>query len=452
MERIRDPIHGLIKFESKIDELAWSLIETPEFQRLRRIKQLGFSELTFPGATHNRFAHSVGVYANARKLLNVAEGYLGSGASQYDPDRADDILIASLLHDIGHGPFSHAFERAREVVAEQRDHGPIEKHEKYSAKIILDPNGQILPLLEDHRAGMATKVAAVISSDEPRDIYDAVISSSFDADRLDYLVRDRYMTGTGTGAIDVDWLMDNLDGFLLTTSQDGDEDTLTTPTFVFKTKGRQAAEDFLLARFRLYTEVYLHKTTRGFEVLLTRLIELIGSDDIDSSKLNLPIDDPLLRFMRGDISLSRYLHLDDFVVWNAIRLIAEGVHAEASTLAKRLLNRDHLYVLDLFSEFGHNDEVLLNVEYKLRNHAGAELGRSVFVDDPPINLYSSMQGESEKVHKIVRVLNGSGEAKEITDFPETIISKKLRKKRRLVRFYYPTREMRDEAAKLLRGR
>ena len=107
-QRIRDPIHGLIVFDKNTptDMLAWKLIQTPEFQRLRRIKQLGVSELVFPSATHTRFAHSIGVYHIARKLMSVVEQSMKK--SEYNPKRAQTVLIASLLHDIGHGPFSHA--------------------------------------------------------------------------------------------------------------------------------------------------------------------------------------------------------------------------------------------------------------------------------------------------------------------------------------------------------
>jgi uncharacterized protein len=205
IQRVRDPIHGLIKFETETDKLAWRLLETPEFQRLRRIRQLGFSEFIFPSATHTRFAHSIGVYHNARRLMKVVESAEGK---DFDPKKAEIVQIAALLHDIGHGPFSHAFEKAREEVSALEGKGLIEKHEKFSAKIIRNKVGNIFPILEERIEGLSDRIASIIDSEDPSDIYHAVISSSFDADRLDYLVRDRYMTGTGTGAIDVDWLID----------------------------------------------------------------------------------------------------------------------------------------------------------------------------------------------------------------------------------------------------
>src|SRR3954468_10281012 len=117
-QRIRDPIHDLIEFGTdEFGQMAWSLLETPEFQRLRRIRQLGFSELVFPGATHSRFAHSVGVFHTARQLARHIEQKRGS-----HPERAQVALAAALVHDVGHGPFSHAFEEAAKKFSTKAKH------------------------------------------------------------------------------------------------------------------------------------------------------------------------------------------------------------------------------------------------------------------------------------------------------------------------------------------
>jgi HD superfamily phosphohydrolase len=119
-QRLRDPIHGLIHFGANaFDQLIWSLIQTPEFQRLRRIRQLGFSELVFPGATHTRFAHSLGVFHTARRLTELLRERLGSND---DAEQARLVCCAALLHDIGHGPFSHAFESALKTAGLHKKH------------------------------------------------------------------------------------------------------------------------------------------------------------------------------------------------------------------------------------------------------------------------------------------------------------------------------------------
>jgi len=113
-KRLRDPVHGLIVFDDMdplgIDLLAWSLIDTPEFQRLRRIRQLGVSEFTFPGAVHTRFAHSIGVFHTARTLVQVITREMKRNQREPEPEKAKVALIATLLHDLGHGPFSHTFD------------------------------------------------------------------------------------------------------------------------------------------------------------------------------------------------------------------------------------------------------------------------------------------------------------------------------------------------------
>ncbi len=447
-QRLRDPVHGLIVFDSDSDKVAWKLIETSEFQRLRRIKQLGFSEFTFPGATHNRFSHSVGVYQNARKLMKVVQE---SEGKEYDKIRAEAVLYAALLHDVGHGPFSHAFESAREEIAKSRDEDATDNHEIYSARIIRNTEGGIYPILEDQRTGLSNEVAAIIEADDPVDIYHAVISSSFDADRLDFLVRDRYMTGTGTGAIDEDWLIDNLTEKLVAVSQDDDDEPQMVPTFVFKLKGRQAAEDFLLARYRLYTEVYLHKTTRGMETMLSRLLRYVGDKTIPTSELGLEDNISLVRFLRGQESVCDYLDLDDYEIWVVVKRMRSSEIEAVRVLASRLLNREHYFVLDMFREFGDDNVRIANAQRAIESQFEDQIFDTVFRDSPPVNLYSTTKGEAEKTHKVVRVMNGDGKAVEIKDFANTIISSMLTEKRRLIRYYFPTRELRDSALKAARG-
>ena len=157
----------------------------------------------FPGATHSRFAHSIGVFHVARGLIRIIEREVGK---DFDSNRAVAAVIAALLHDLGHGPFSHTFEGV------QKSRDMARKHEKWTAEIIRNPEGSIQGLLngfaDDH--SFCENVASLIEADDPADIYHAVVSSSFDADRLDYLRRDRLMTGTGAGAIDFDWLMEHV--------------------------------------------------------------------------------------------------------------------------------------------------------------------------------------------------------------------------------------------------
>lgn len=457
--RLRDPIHDLITFHSgdDTDKLAWDLLNTKEFQRLRRVKQLGLSEFVFPGATHTRFAHSVGVYNNARRLIRVLE----REGHKLSDDRRHVVLVAALLHDVGHGPFSHAFEKAREVAALARnEEGKIKKHEKWSSSLILDEDGEIYERLGKD---VAAQVAELIEAEDPLDVGHSVVSSSFDADRLDYVLRDRYMTGAGAGSIDQEWLIDNLTVYDVLLRQDDDKTEIRVPTFVFKQKGRQAAEDFLLARYRLYSQIYLHKTTRGFEQLVSALLAYVGAESTDLEKLGVDQKHPLVGFLRSKESESDpakvlekfefYRRLDDCIVWALIESLSHCADDYAQNLASRLLYRKRLRVIDVTAKYVHHTdlEAQSNAEARIERRFQERLGKTVFIDRAPLNLYSRIGSESAKEHKKVRVLDGESKDCEITDFPDTIISDRLKEKRDLVRYYFLEDDEFISAEKVLNG-
>lgn len=447
LQRIRDPIHGLISFNlsDPIELKVWEIIDSPEFQRLRHIRQLGVSEFVFPSATHTRFAHSIGVFHNARRLMKIIERDEGQGL---DEPRKATALLAAIVHDVGHGPFSHAFEVARETIAEERGIEAIEKHESFSASMIMNPNGRLFPIIEKGTPGLAEEVADLIKADNPIDIYHAVVSSSFDADRLDYLVRDRHMTGVECGSIEQDWLIDNLIEWNIPVSQDDDEPRMV-PTFVFKSKGRQAAEDFLLARYRLYSQLYLHKTTRGFEQIIVAILLHIARNWENPKDIGLDENNPFVRFFspKGE-NIQNYSTLNDGVFWTTARTLAESGDERSKVLSARLLRRQRLKVLDVSVEFGHDPAQQTNAEMRLDHHLQSELGHTVFKDTAPNHLYGVSGGEAGKAHKMVRVLNGGGTPMEITDFPDTIISDWLTKKKNLVRYYFWNRPLETKPSAL----
>jgi uncharacterized protein len=272
-QRIRDPVHDLIVFHEKdeFDQLVWRLLNTAEFQRLRRIRQLGLSEFVFPGATHTRFLHSVGVFHTARLLLEVLCRELGG---KFKGDLARVSVCAALLHDLGHGPFSHTFEGV------QKQRGHRKKHETWTVDIVrgdTDVNRVLREYDKSKGTNLVDDVSALLKAKDPQTIYASIISSQFDADRLDYLRRDRYMTGTEIGGFDFKWLLDSLVVEDIYVSLAGrSEEATKVPTLVLTEKGLQAAEGYLLARFHLYSQVYMHKTTRAAEKMLGALLKRIG--------------------------------------------------------------------------------------------------------------------------------------------------------------------------------
>lgn len=462
-QRIRDPIHDLIVFDEKdeVDQLAWRLINTPEFQRLRRIRQLGVSEFVFPGATHTRFTHSIGVYHNARRLVRLIDDHLldspKRSASQPDlppsQDRSTVIRLAALLHDIGHGPFSHAFEGARRALARKQGREKINDHEFYSAELIRHPDMAICRVLSELDPDLPEQVAQVIEADDPADIYHAVVSSSFDADRLDYLQRDRYMTGTRAGSVDLEWLMRNLIIELIPLGQEEEDDPNPTmaPTFAFSEKARGAAEDFLLARYRLYTNVYLHKTTRGFEKVVGALIEWLGAP-ANAAQVGIEGDHPLIRFLvaDGDGSVEDYAHLDDVVVWGLIERLGRSTEALPRRLARCLLDRDRPKCLDLSRHFGTSSGMIEGTDNKIRRTFSKQLGKTVFRDYGTTSLYKDLSGVAAKEHKLIRVRTRDG-VKEISQFRDTIISEHLKREAAFVRYYFCDSEEYARAYRLMTG-
>lgn len=336
-QRVRDPVHDLIEFSTgDFDQTCWRIIQSRPFQRLRRIKQLGFSELVYPGATHSRFAHSLGVFHTARRLASVIEGIRGDG---FDTLRAREAEAAALVHDLGHGPFSHAFEDVFKALG-------LKQHESISSRLIEET--EIRGELESFSPGFSAKVSKIVSDKVPEDIYAGIVSSQFDADRLDYMRRDRLMTGTQGSAIDFEWIMANLEVGRVNIGQD--ETKLTqVETLVVGKKATLATEAYVLGLFHLYPTVYFHKTTRGAEkllsALLTRTFEIIL--ERSTEKTGLTTQHPLVRCVQAPEDLEVFCSLDDTVIWGAMPLLAEAEDICIRELAQRLLYRRLFKAIDV---------------------------------------------------------------------------------------------------------
>ncbi len=441
-KRVRDPVHGLIVFESELDALAWKLIETPEFQRMRRIRQLGVSEFTFPGAIHTRFAHSIGVYHNARQLIDIIKREIGA---DFDDSQAQVAQIAALLHDVGHGPFSHTFEGV------QKSRGIRKRHEQWTADIIRNPNGRIFPLLEGHRTGFGDAVASLLEREDPEHIYHAVVSSSFDADRLDYLRRDKLMTGTGAGAIDFDWLVDNLRiaEIAIDPPEGEDDDSRRVPTFCFTAKALPAAEQFLLARYTLHQQVYFHKTTRCVEHMIGKLLRLVArraGDEGQVSELGLLPSHPLIRFLATECeSVDNYLALDDQCIWGILHELRAAQDVEIADLAGRLLDRRLYKTLDIAefgSDAGRQQMKLRGIKKKYA--ADIEAERIMIDEEAKLRIYSEVGGDDEKRHKKIHILDG-GSPKEIIDIKVSPVIYSLKDPKQFTRVYFADEAQRDEA-------
>ena len=275
----KDPVHRYVRVK---DQVIWDLIATPEFQRLRRIKQLGTTYLTFHGAEHSRFNHSLGVYEIVRRMINKMESQEG-----WNKEERLVCLCAALLHDLGHGPFSHSFEKVFSL-----------DHEEFTKKIILEDTN-VNAVLSRIASDFPLKVAQVIDKSYADKLVVSVISSQIDADRMDYLLRDAYYTGVSYGQFDMERILRVM--------------RPTEDQIVIKSTGMHAVEDYIMSRYQMYWQVYFHPVTRSAEVILTKIFHRVKKLYEEGYQFKM---DPtlLLSFFKGEVSLNDYLQLDESVI------------------------------------------------------------------------------------------------------------------------------------------
>lgn len=311
----RDPVHDYVYVQH---QLILDLINTKEMQRLRRIKQLGASIFTFHGAEHSRFSHSLGVYEITRRIVDKFYRSYPSqepGDGLWDDKERIVVLCAALLHDIGHGPFSHTFEK---IFATD--------HEALTQAIITSPETEVNQVLRQVSPDFPEMIASVINKTYPNPQVVQLISSQIDADRMDYLVRDSYFTGTNYGNFDLTRILRVMHPY-----KDG---------IVFDYAGMHAVEDYVTSRYQMYMQIYFHPVSRGMEMILNRLMQRAADLYQDDSIYFDPQSPFLIPFFEKNWTLNDYLNLDDgvlqcyFAQW-----LAQNPDAILSDLADRFLNR-----------------------------------------------------------------------------------------------------------------
>ncbi|GFH39950.1 HD domain-containing protein [Lactococcus insecticola] len=279
----RDPVHNYIPVSN---QTIYDLIATKEFQRLRRIKQLGTSSYTFHGAEHSRFTHCLGVYHIAKQ---ITEMFTKNYPETWRPEENLVTQCAALLHDVGHGAFSHTFEGIFDT-----------DHEAITVAIITDETTEVNAVLRKVAPDFPEKVASVITHDYENQQVVQLISSQIDADRMDYLLRDSYYTGATYGEFDLTRIMR-----VITPVDNG---------IAFKIQGMHAVEDYIVSRFQMYMQVYFHPASRAMEVLLHQLLKrakVLYPTQKDYFAMTSP---RLIPFFENQFSLNDYLQLDDGVM------------------------------------------------------------------------------------------------------------------------------------------
>ncbi|MCB9960120.1 MAG: hypothetical protein H6843_16100 [Rhodospirillaceae bacterium] len=245
------------------------------------------------------------------------------------------------------------------------------------------------------------------------------------------------MTGTHAGAIDIEWLINNLviQQIPLSREEDDLEPTLA-PTFAFTEKARSAAEDFLLARYRLFATVYLHKATRGFEQIVAALVRWLGTHG-NASRIGIESSHPLISFLLadGDGHVSDYARLDDFMLWGLIERISRCSETEPKLLAQCMLDRKRPKCLDISKHHGNSLSLVASTDSKIQEKFQRSLGATVFRDSAVISAYKQINGDPTKEHKRIRVRTSTS-LEEITSFTESLINQEIQKERSVVRYYF----------------
>ena len=376
---INDPIYGFITIPST---LIFELIEHRYFQRLRRISQMGMSYMVYPGAHHTRFHHALG----AMHLMQKAVQVLRFKGIEISEEESEALYIAILLHDIGHGPFSHAMEHS---IIENIDH-------EFISLLFMD----VLNKEFNHKLTLAIQI---FKDEYPRKFLYQLISGQLDMDRMDYLKRDSFYTGVSEGSINSQRLISMLNVF---------EDKI-----VVEEKGIYSVEKFILARRLMYWQVYLHKTSLVAEQLVTRLLK--RAKELISEGIKIEASAALNYFLNSRVSkedinnetLAIFAKLDDYDIISAMKSWQSDEDFVLSKISQMLLNRDLLSIEIQNQEFS-KDKIKNAKKNLMLKHNINESEASYFVFTGQItNQAYSMEKETINLYtksgKVIDVANAS---------------------------------------------
>jgi HD superfamily phosphohydrolase len=355
---IRDPVHDVIAFRTdrEPDALLFRLINAAEFQRLRRIRQLGFAGLAYPGADHCRYSHSLGVVETARKMIGQLRQSI-----PIDP-RAEVVCLAScLLHDLGHGPFSHVFERLSGF-----------DHEAQTRRIVEDPESEVHQVLAGHDADLPSEIARFLGGSSPYPFLCDILSSQLDADRLDYLLRDNLMTGSRYGDFDLGWLL-----HVLTVDQ-------TTGRLAVTWKGVSAVEAYLQSRYHMYRNVYFHKVVRSAEGMVKLTLQRAKRLAVQE-RLAWPLRDHVVykSLLGQKLTTAEFTDLDDVSLLQCFKLWGTSDDAPLAALCNGLLYRKLFKTIDLTHlESAEQSRALAAAAERAVEAAGGNPTYDLFYDEP----------------------------------------------------------------------
>lgn len=322
-ERIyRDPVHNIIRLRTDSDEgeLMMRLIDTPEFQRLRRIKQLGLGLYTYQGAEHSRFTHSLGAFHLMTRVLDRL-----SESHEIKTEDRVAVRAAALLHDIGHGSFSHVMEKVLNF-----------HHESWTVQVILSQDTVVGRLLRSYSERLPTRIGAIIEGKFQPAALGQLVSSQLDVDRMDYLLRDSLMTGAKYGIYDLEWIIN-----ALAIDEEADRIYVTA-------RGIYAVEEYLQARYYMFRQVYFHRTLRSAEAvlrsILRRALQLLETE----KEVWYAGDTAFEKVLRRQpLSITEHLQIDDSDVLFHIKQWQRSTDGILRDLSNRFIGRQLFKAIDL---------------------------------------------------------------------------------------------------------
>ena len=364
---LNDPIYGFISIPNPF---IYDLIQHPYFQRLRRISQMGLSYLVYPGAHHTRFHHALGCMHIMQKAIEVIR-IKGVSISE---DEENALLVAILLHDIGHGPFSHAME-----------HSIVENINHEAISLLF------MKKLNEEFGGKLSLALQIFKGDYHRKFMLQLISSQLDMDRMDYLKRDSFYSGVAEGNISSDRLIQMM--------------TVVDDQLVIEEKGIYSVENFLMARRLMYWQVYFHKTSLVAELILTKILK--RAKELTQKGIVLNCSESLLYFMNNKIELAsfdnktleKFANLDDFDIISALKSWINNDDFILSNLSKMIINRDLLKIKLNSEKFSKADLESLQLTFSKENQISIQ-DSSYFIFKGKIkNQAYSIQAEPIRILK-----------------------------------------------------
>ncbi|MBK9155462.1 MAG: HD domain-containing protein [Chloracidobacterium sp.] len=354
-ERIyRDAVHNIIRVNLDSDEgaLVAKLVDSAEFQRLRRIRQLGLAHFAYQAAEHSRFTHSLGAFHLATRTLAKLR-------LTYEISEADQtaVRVAALLHDIGHGPFSHVIEPVL------RFH-----HEDFTIAALLSPDTEAGALLRSYSAELPERAAAIIRGTFRPMALAQLVSSQLDVDRMDYLLRDSLMTGVKYGVYDLEWIIKSLE------INEADDQLYVSA------RGVYAVEDYLQARYYMFRQVYFHRTLRAAEVVLHSILRRALKLYREGGDVWHGPGTAIEKILRGEkLQLDEHLSLDDHDFIFHIKRWRHSTDPLLADLSRRFLDRRLFKAFDLDMDEDMKERFLANAKAAVEA-AGFDLDH-YFIED-----------------------------------------------------------------------